>query len=328
MEYKDIAELPKLILGGTVLSEQYNQNPKSLPLVCMLKLAFKKGFNAIDTSPYYGESETIYGNALEQIKDEFPRSSYFICTKVGRIELDKFNYSPEHIRFSVIRSCERLKTSYLDLVYLHDVEFVEIEMIFDALRELKCLKEEGIINNFGLSGYPVEFLQYVSEKCVDISDIGPLDAVLSYCHLNLQNTKLLDYHSDFFQKSKIKVLSNGSILSMSLLRSAITHEFHPGSQELHDCANRAAKYTLTKNIELADLATRYALSKWLKKGPTILGVSNMKELEHALQNFETVINNNGKLTSDDEMMVRHIQENIFGSHMNETWKSGITHITS
>ena len=45
-------------------------------------------------------------------------------TKCGRYGESDFDYSPATIRRSVQRSLERLHTSYLDVVYLHDTEFV------------------------------------------------------------------------------------------------------------------------------------------------------------------------------------------------------------
>jgi len=44
-------------------------------------------------------------------------------TKVGRYATE-FDYTPEGIERGVARSLRRLHTDYLDVVYLHDVEFV------------------------------------------------------------------------------------------------------------------------------------------------------------------------------------------------------------
>ena len=105
---------------------------------CYLK---RYGIRAFDTSPYYGSSETILGNILHVLRDEFPRFSYqlvgildclcffvtqFLCqiTKCGRYGPSTFDYSPSKIRQAVIQSLDQLKTDYLDAVYLHDVEFV------------------------------------------------------------------------------------------------------------------------------------------------------------------------------------------------------------
>lgn len=326
VDHSDVTKLPDLILGGAVLNTQYNDDPLQVPIVEMLRFAFSHGITAIDTSPYYGPSETIYGNALSQLEDEYPRDTYFICTKVGRIELDKFDYSREHVRFSVKRSCERLKTDYLDLVYLHDIEFVPYQDTLEALKELKALKDEGVIKNFGLSGYPVEYLRTVTYRCAQQEpEIGPLDAVLSYCNLNLQNTLLEEHYSKWKQESQLKLINNGSILSMSLLRSQETKKFHPCSPKLRSLAQSAASYCQENDVELADLATRYAIAKWRGKGSTVLGVSNLQELKEALQNYWIVENNDGLLNDADVKLVSHIQTEIFSSHMNETWASGIEH---
>ncbi|CAR28302.1 hypothetical protein ZYGR_0R00360 [Zygosaccharomyces rouxii] len=326
VDHGDITKLPPLVLGGATVNTQYNDDPTKVPLVDMLKHGFNHGIRAIDTSPYYGPSEILYGQALEHIRDEFPRNSYYICTKVGRIQLDEFDYSREHVRFSVLRSCQRLKTDYLDLVYLHDVEFVPMHQSLEALKELKLLKDEGIIKNFGLSGYPVDYLYYLTKHCAhNESEIGPLDAVLSYCNLNLQNTRLHDYWPHWKHDASLKMINNGSILSMSLLRSQETKLFHPCSDQLRQLATQAAEYCSEHGVELADLATRYAISEWLNKGSTVLGVSNVEELEVALRSYRTVLHHGGELGKDDQALVSHIQNKIFGSHMNEVWPSGIHH---
>ena len=38
---------------------------------------------AFDTSIYYGPSELVLGNALQLVKDEFPRSHYQIVSLFG-----------------------------------------------------------------------------------------------------------------------------------------------------------------------------------------------------------------------------------------------------
>jgi aryl-alcohol dehydrogenase-like predicted oxidoreductase len=94
--------------------------------VLVVRLAFRYGINAIDTSPYYYPSEFILGRCLSLLAEEHPRSTYYLCTKAGRYgpNLSEFDYSPRKIRSSVEASLRRLKTDYLDLVYLHDSEFV------------------------------------------------------------------------------------------------------------------------------------------------------------------------------------------------------------
>ncbi|CEP63910.1 D-arabinose 1-dehydrogenase (NAD(P)(+)) ARA2 LALA0_S09e05248g [Lachancea lanzarotensis] len=321
-----IERLPSLILGGAILNTQYTDNPESVPLTDMIRYAFDRGIRAIDTSPYYGQSEILYGRALEQLTAEYPRDNYFICSKVGRIRLDEFDYSRSSVRKSVLRSLERLKTDYIDLIFLHDVEFIETKQVLEALKELRVLKNDGIIHNFGISGYPVEFLLSVAQQSREIAEIGPLDAVLSYANLNLQNTLLEDAFLRFKDEAQVKVVENGSILSMSLLRAQETLQFHPCSPELRERAQRAAQYAAAQGKDLATLATKYALSRWVDRGPTVLGVSSIHELEIALQSYWDVVDREThELSASDVKDVNYIQETIFGDRLNETWQSGIDH---
>lgn len=109
-------------------------------------------------------------------------------TKCGRYGMAEFDYTPTRIRASVKRSLERLHTEYLDVVHLHDVEFVGTEVaprrtgihasalleekaaygllegeeatvrgegdqrILDAFAELQKMKDEGLIKHIGITG--------------------------------------------------------------------------------------------------------------------------------------------------------------------------------
>ena len=76
----------------------------------------------------------------------------FICTKVGRVKVDEFDYSPESVRRSVLRSLERLGVERLDVCYAHDVEFVTATEVLGAVGELFKLRDEGKIRYVGISG--------------------------------------------------------------------------------------------------------------------------------------------------------------------------------
>lgn len=329
-----ILDLPPLIIGGAVFNTQYAEDPSKLPIKQLLETAFEKGLRALDTSPYYGQSEVLIGENLKEIAHNWPRELYFICTKAGRIQLDEFDYSRENVRRSVLRSCQRLNTSYLDLVYMHDIEFVEENDVYEALRELKTLKEEGVVKNIGISGYPVAYLLHVATACTS-NDIGPLDAVLLYSHGCIQNTKFFELSEAFF-KAGIKKLMNGSILSMSLLRSGKTHAFHPAPQSLKDKVDELAHDLLELKIELADLSTRFALKRtlfgqkpdqwkegdllqWDKRFSVVLGVSSLEELAAAVGAYYEV-EKNGK--SGDEELFSKFQKDLGDQHFNETWPSG------
>ena len=339
-----IKNLPPLIIGGTVFNHNYNLDPENMPCEEILNTAFSNGLIAIDTSPYYGPSEEILGRALKNVDQTWPRESYYICTKVGRLGLNKFDYSRQHVRRSVQNSLKRIQTNYLDLVYMHDVEFVTEEETFEALKELALMKKEGFVRNIGVSAYPVDYLYKVCLKCHTeySSEIGSLDAALSYANACIQNITLLRYREDFFNKCGIKKLMNGSILSLSLLRTAKTHDFHPASKALKQRVNEVAHHLKEKyGVELADLATRFAINNWLFQKDTegeknaylknysdcsiVLGVSNVQELLGALSGYWMVKKNIDFINNKDRPLFNEVKELLGPEHYNETWESGIKH---
>ena len=156
---------------------QMNDDPLKLPIIDIMEKAFSIGMNAVDTSPYYGPSEELIGQALRnpRIKDRFKRSEYILMTKAGRVALNKFDYSPNGVRASVQRSLDRLDTTYLDCLYLHDVEFVTETEVLEAIEVLFELKEKGIILNVGISAYPPEvltkYIESIKSKYGKVPDV-------------------------------------------------------------------------------------------------------------------------------------------------------------
>lgn len=337
LPYK-VTDIPLLIIGGATFNYQYTDNPEATPIVEILDTAFESGLIAVDTSPYYGPSEVLIGEALSKLREKWARESYFICTKAGRIRLNEFDFSRQQIRRSVMRSLERLNTNYLDLVYLHDIEFGEENDILEGLKELVLLKKEGIINNFGITGYPVDFLYKIASAAQENPEIGSVDAILLYSNGCIQNTILFDYYQKFLDCG-VKKIMNGSILSMSLLRSGKTHDFHPAPDSLKKAVDKVADHFQKEGIELADLATRFALKKWLfdvSKAPqadeknlvwndktsVVLGLGNVEELLSAITNFWNVKLNVDEINKQDEKSFEVVKQ-LLGNHFNETWASGI-----
>src|SRR5579862_4019166 len=153
--------LPPLICGTAVFNSLYNPDPYALLTTSIIHRAFTLGIRAFDTSPYYGPSEELLGKALNTpfIRENFPRRHYFLLTKVGRIAESEFDYSSEWVRYSIHRSLKRMVTTYLDVVYCHDIEFVPAVEVLTAIRELRRIRdEEGSIRYIGISGYPVSLL--------------------------------------------------------------------------------------------------------------------------------------------------------------------------
>lgn len=123
----------------------------------IIALAQDLGINLIDTAPAYGNSEERLGHLLSGQRQE-----WVICSKVGE-EFDNdtgvsgFNFTPEHVRYSVERSLKRLNTDYIDMLLVHsdgnDTDIIKQYGILELLTELKA---EGKIRATGMSTKTVE----------------------------------------------------------------------------------------------------------------------------------------------------------------------------
>ncbi|KAK3071346.1 hypothetical protein LTS18_014883, partial [Coniosporium uncinatum] len=268
--------LPPLIFGTATFNTQYNKDPYALDTTGLVQEALSLGIRAFDTSPYYGPAEELLGAALntDLVRNTLSRSEYFILTKVGRIASTEFDYSAEWVRQSVARSLERLHTSYLDVVYCHDVEFVSGNEVLEAVRELRRLRdEEGSIKYIGISGYPVEVLCSLAERI--LAETGePLDVVMSYANFTIQNQTLATKGISRLKAAGVDVVPNASMLGMGLLRKdgvpvGSMGDWHPAPSSLRAAVQKGAAFTSRHGEKLEVIAIRYALEQWLSVGSSV-----------------------------------------------------------
>ncbi len=116
----------------------------------LLATARDLSVNLIDTAPAYGTSEERLGPLLHP-----DREAWRIVSKVGEeftAGVSSFDFSPEHTRFSVERSLQRLQTDHLDCVLVHsDGNDETIIESMGTLQALADLKTRGLIRSFGMS---------------------------------------------------------------------------------------------------------------------------------------------------------------------------------
>jgi D-arabinose 1-dehydrogenase len=322
--------MPPLILGTATFNSQYVSdpfNPEVLPALSIVSRTLELGINAFDTSPYYGPSEKILGEALaHESNAQHARSSYFLVTKAGRIAGNEFDYSPEWVRYSVYRSLERLHTSYLDLVYMHDVEFVSPTEVLGAVRELRRLRDEGVIRYVGISGYPVGQLCDLAQMILDETH-EPLDAVLSYSHFTIQNTTLGSQAVQRFTAAGVDVVLNASMLGMGLLTTRGADAgpmavWHPSPAGLRGAIKDLVAVAQAADEKLEVVAIRWALDNWardgasrggtspslpqgIRVGVSVMGVSSVPELEETWRVFCSVLEGYNPKPSSPSMAEAH-----------------------
>ena len=155
-------QVPILSFGASSLGQEF----RSVTLDEALKsvrVALDCGLNFIDTSPFYGRgmSEVLLGIALKGV----PRESYTLCTKLGRYDLQHFDFSAKRVNESIDVSLHRLRTDHLDFVQCHDIEFVEMQQIVDeTLPALRKLVQAGKVRFIGFSGYPQKIFRFICDQ--------------------------------------------------------------------------------------------------------------------------------------------------------------------
>jgi L-galactose dehydrogenase len=231
-------------LGAEFRKIDFNEAVKSV------HVALDHGMNFIDTSPYYGRglSESLLGFALDGI----PRESYYLGTKLGRYAPSHFDFSAKRVRESVDISLERMRTDYLDIILCHDIEFVDMQQIWDeTIPELYRLKEAGKIKHIGVSGYPMKIFREAAAH-------SEIDVILSYNHYTLQNTMLQDLVSEM-QANQIGIM-NAAPFSARLLTNAPLPEWHKATDEVRNICKKAAQHCTAAGIDIAKLALQFSIA--------------------------------------------------------------------
>jgi len=133
----------------------------------VVKRYLERGGNFIDTARAYRKSERLIAAALEALST--PRESIVLATKTKAMD-------PAEIRRDLETSLEKLRTNYVDLLYLHNPPEEKSE-INAALGTLEDLKQEGKIRASGASIKGPNVTVSTRELCRRYIDTGMVDAL-------------------------------------------------------------------------------------------------------------------------------------------------------
>ena len=113
----------------------------------LVQKSVKLGVRFFDTAPGYasGMSETILGIALQDVRDKV-----FINSKFGHRADGSSSFDELTMESAVHESLERLKTSYLDSLILHNPAMDILQGKTKHFQEMKRLKEIGLIHHYGV----------------------------------------------------------------------------------------------------------------------------------------------------------------------------------
>ncbi|MFN0146709.1 MAG: aldo/keto reductase [Dehalococcoidia bacterium] len=132
----------RVIFGAAALGRS---NPEEA--AGALELLLKYGVNHIDTAASYGRSERLVGNWMPEHRDRF-----FLATKTGE-------RTYEGARAQILHSLERLQTTHVDLIQLHNlVDQAEWDTAMGkggALEAAIEARDMGLVRFIGVTGHGV-----------------------------------------------------------------------------------------------------------------------------------------------------------------------------
>lgn len=235
--------------------------------VDLLHEAVAQGINLFDTAPAYGASEEILGKAFEHRRDDV-----LICTKCPPLtdetgDVLRGRVLRKTLEQSLMKSLTALRSDHVDIYMLHQVSepvlhSEEVVHLFDEF------KRHGLIRAAGASTYPGGITGHVI-------DTGNWDVL--QIAFNLMDQR----EGPFIERARTAGI--GVLVRSVLFKGILTdrgRDLHP---ELRSVEQHRHVYQafLSGDITLADLATRYVLSKE-GVSSALLGIDRKQYLDSAL----------------------------------------------
>ncbi len=268
-------QVPVLGFGASSLGAEF-RNVSLDEALTSVKVALDCGLTLIDTSPYYGRgmSEVLLGLALKGV----PRDRYTLCTKLGRYDVNHFDFSARRVVESIDVSLHRLGTDHLDIALCHDVEYTSLQQIVDeTLPALRKVRDAGKVRFIGFSCYPMKSFKYVLER----TDV---DCVLSYNQHTLQNTRFSDELVPLLKSRGIGVMNAGPF-SARLLTRAQLPVWLKEPEAVKAAARRAAELCTSRGVDIAQLALQFSCAH-PDIATTIAGSANPANIRQWVQWLE------------------------------------------
>jgi L-galactose dehydrogenase len=263
--------------------------------------AIEHGINFFDVSPYYGITlaEQRLGVALAGV-----RQKVILATKCGRYGKDHFDFSARTVTAGVDDSLLRLKTDYIDLLQVHDVEFGDVEQIAnETLPALRTLQQQGKARYIGITGYSLQTL-------VRIATAAAVDSILSYCRYNLLMCDMDTILTPMVNERSIGLI-NASPLHMGILSPGGVPAWHPAPAAVRAAGRRANEICKAHGLPVTVVALRFCLGHPTVTS-TLVGMSTVNQVEENLRALEP---------GDDAAVIEEIVAAV-GPNFNYVWPSG------
>jgi D-threo-aldose 1-dehydrogenase len=272
----------------------------------VLERAWERGIRYFDTAPHYGRglSEQRLGMFLKG-RD---RSQYVLSTKVGRLlspgeqlaEADsyveplpnsvRYDYSGDGIEAAFEQSCERLGTSHVDIVYIHDIGTYThgdansghmADLMGSGIDRLRRLKEKGRIGAFGLGVNE-------NEVCIDIMAEADIDVILLAGRLTLLDRSAEEQLVPLCREKNVSLVLGGIFNSGILATGPVPgahYDYGPAPDDVLKRVGVLQERASAAGVGLAHAALRFALTHPMAVS-VLIGTAKVSSLDRNLDAAE------------------------------------------
>ena len=186
----------------------------------IVTLCLELGINTFDHGDTYGDymCEEVFGNVLK--RGEIKRESVVLFTKCGinlpheskpEYRVKHYDTSREHILYSLDNSLRKLRTDYIDVFLLNQLD--PLSNLEETALTLEKLKESGKIKNVGVVNYSVFQHQLLSSYL-------RIPIVTNHIELNLLNTSAFDNGQvDYIKQKYMRPLATSPLAEGKIANS-------------------------------------------------------------------------------------------------------------
>lgn len=243
-----------------------------------VRTAIDLGVNLFDASPYYGDAEERLGIALDGVRDEVLVSSKAgRYLGAGRFTGEVFDFSPARIRSSLENTLRLLRTDHLDILLLHDVDFVDINGILgESIPALLQLKQEGLVRAVGASGYGLGAMTQITQE-------EGVDVVLSFAHGTLLENTLGDVLAPAAATNEVGLLNAAAVALGALTPAVETRDDDTflAPPSVLKAARAMLREATDRGADISHLANQYAIQR-TGAVTTVIGTTKIAHLQDAV----------------------------------------------
>jgi L-galactose dehydrogenase len=225
-----------------------------------------------------GLAEERLGKVLRERRQEV-----IVGTKAGKYGPDDQDFSADRIRRGFEDSLRRLGTDYVDILQLHNVEFIDLGgPLGEACEELVRLREVGMCRFIGMTGYPTA----MTRRVISAFD---LDVTPTYAHCTLLDACLTDDVLPLAQERGVGVI-NAAAVVLGLLTQAgpPPHIAQLVGEEICTVARRTVEVCQRHGADVSFLANQYSIQR-SGCATTLIGTTKQQHLDSALAAAEEPI---------------------------------------